>query len=63
MSLPLLAEYEINADIVCPDCLTLYKQSTDTRGIDLVPLFSAELKPTDQCVVCRRFLMREPIDA
>lgn len=62
MSLPLIEGYELGGDILCADCIGLYKQSTDTRGKELVPLFSSELKPTDQCVVCKRFLMKEPID-
>ena len=64
MSLPLLAGYEISGDVICPDCFSLYLvEHAEKHDGERIPLFSAELKPTDQCVVCRRFLLKDPVDA
>lgn len=64
MSLPLLAAYEISGDILCTDCVGLYKTEKGIRPSEnIVPVFSAELKPTDQCIVCKRFLLKDPVDA
>lgn len=64
MSLPLLAAYEIEGDVICPDCFGLWHaEHTEKHDGERIPIFSAELKPTDQCIVCKRFLLKEPIDA
>lgn len=64
MSLPLLAAYEIEGDVICPDCFSLWHtEHAEKHDGERIPIFSAELKPTDQCIVCKRFLLKDPVDA
>lgn len=64
MALPLLAAYEIEGDIICPDCFGLWHaEHVEKHDGERIPIFSAELKDTNQCVVCKRFLLKDPVDA